>query len=421
MRLLILTSYCEPEQIAGSHLAANRNKAFVAAGIETVIYTPMPTRGISKEVRAAYKHRKTESLEHGMLTIHRFPMYGEGHNVVLRALRYMLVCTCQFFLGCFAKEARHCDVISVPSTPPIQGAMAALVKMVRHIPFVYSLQDIFPDSLVSTGIAKKGGLAWKVGRAIENFTYRHADKIIVISEDFKQNIVAKGVPEEKIEVVYNWVDEQTVVPIERKDNVLFSRYGLDPDIFYLCYAGNIGLTQNMDQLLEVMEELQQEEPDIHLVMVGEGVYKKKVSEIVTVRKLRNVHLLPFQPYEDIAYVFSLGDVGLVFSKQHVGANSLPSKTWNIMAAERPVIVSFDANELRTIVEQNHCGIFAPAGDMVAFKAAVLCLYHNRKLCQEMGRNGRQFVISRLTKERGTREYVRIIKNLMHNNIKNSDA
>ena len=413
MRLLQLTSYCAPEQISSSYLIDNRNEAFAQAGIKTIVYTPTPTRGVTEEIRQEYKRRRKETMLGGMRTIHRYPLFREGRNTVMRALRYILMCFMEFIIAIFAKDARRCSALLVFSTPPIQGAMAALVKKVRGIPFIYGLQDIFPDSLVSTGIAKKGGLAWRMGRVIENFTYRHADKIIVISEDFKQNIMAKGVKEEKIEVVYNWVDEQTVVPIERKDNVLFSRYGLDPDAFYLCYAGNIGLTQNMDGLLEVMRELQQECPDIHLVLVGDGVYINKVKEIIADHQLHNVHLLPFQPYEEIAHVFSLGDVGLVISKPGVGANSVPSKTWSIMAAGRPVIACFDANELRTIVEQNHCGIVAPAGDMSAFKAAVLRLYHDRPLCQEMGRNGRQFVKSHLSKEKRTSEYVRIVKSLMH--------
>ena len=91
---------------------------------------------------------------------------------------------------------------------------------------MYNLQDIFPDSLAGTGLAKKGGLLWKIGRVIENFTYRNADKIIVISEDFKRNIMAKGVPEEKIVVVYNWVDEEAVKHVPREENKLFDAYGL---------------------------------------------------------------------------------------------------------------------------------------------------------------------------------------------------
>lgn len=423
-KLLILTTYWDPEQTASSYLIENLNDAFVVGGIQTVVYTPTPTRSISKEVRKAYAHRRTEIQADGMRIVHRFPLYSEGRNVALRALRYLLASICQFGLALFHKDARRCDVLYAVSTPPIQGAMAALVKMVRGIPpfspfnvqctmspvpcsFVYGLQDIFPDSLVSTGIAKKGGLVWKLGRVIENFTYRHADKIIVISEGFKRNIMAKGVPEEKIEVVYNWVDQQTVVPVQRNDNILFHRYALDRSAFYLCYAGNIGMTQNMDLLLEVMEELQTEEPHIRLVLVGEGVYKQSIKEIITDRQLHNVHLLPFQPYQDIAHVFSMGDVGLVISKVRVGANSLPSKTWNIMAAARAVIANFDNDELQSIIEQNNCGIFTPAGDKTAFKKAVLSLYQDRRLCQQMGRNGRQFIMDNLTKEAGTKKYVDI--------------
>ena len=106
---------------------------------------------------------------------------------------------------------------------------------------------------------KKGGLLWKIGRIIENFTYRNSDKIIVISQDFKKNIMAKGVPEDKIVVIYNWVDQNAVVDIPRSENILFDRYGLDRSKFYITYNGNIGLTQNMDMLLEVAKALEANE------------------------------------------------------------------------------------------------------------------------------------------------------------------
>ena len=120
-------------------------------------------------------------------------------------------------------------------------------------------------------------------------------------------------------------------------------------------------------------------------------------------------LLPFQPYEDISHVFSLGDVSLVISKPGVGANSVPSKTWSIMSASRPVLANFDENELKTIIERHDCGIFTKAGDKEAFKEAILTLYGDRNLCERYGRNGRQFIMKNLTKEIGTRKYVNVIK------------
>ena len=410
MKLLFLTAYSAPELTPSSYLGDNRNKALVANGCEIIIYTPVPTRGVSDEVRSQYMHQKRhEYLAEEKTTIHRFFLIREGHNSVLRAFRYILLCVKLFLKGVFAKDAREADLLFVSSTPPIMGATASLVKKLRGIPFVYNLQDIFPDSLAGTGLAKKGGLLWKIGRVIENFTYRNADKIIVISEDFKRNIMAKGVPEEKIVVVYNWVDEEAVKHVAREDNKLFDTYGLDRSKFYITYSGNIGLTQNMDMLLEVANELETAEPEIQFVLIGEGAYKKRVQEIIAEKNICNVTLLPFQPYEDISHVFSLGDVGLVISKPGVGENSVPSKTWSILSASRPVLANFDENELKTIVAENQCGIFTKAGDKEDFRQAILGLYHDRARCEQLGRNGREFILKNLTRAVGTQKYVDVIK------------
>lgn len=431
MKLLYLTAYSYPEQAASSYLGSNRNQAFIDMGWSMVSYTPTPCRGIDTETRKKYKKIKREERLNGRLIVHRFSMFAEGKNPVLRALRYGLCVIKHFNRGVFAHDARQCDVMFIASTPPIQGAMAAMVKKCRrdHIPLVYNLQDIFPDSLAGTGLAKKGSLLWKIGRVIENFTYRNADKIVVISQDFKRNIMAKGVPEEKIVVVYNWVDQNAVVDVPREQNKLFDMYGLDRSKFYITYNGNIGLTQNMEMLCEVARELEQEGlNDINFVLTGNGAYwdtlvaklrglkeEKRVkspdgTEAIT---FGNITLLPFQPYEDISYVFSLGDVSLVISKPGVGENSVPSKTWSIMSASRPVLANFDENELKTIIADNKCGLFTKAGDKEAFKEAILKLYGDRELCKEMGKNGRQFVMDNLTKEVGTQKYVEVIRSVVN--------
>ena len=433
MKILYLSPYAG-SRVASSYLGQNRNQKFADEGFEMFTYAPTPSRGLTKEEKANYRKQKVFKYYNGHQTVRLFSMYDEGKNPVLRAMRYFLCTIKHFNRGVFAKDARQCDVMFIVSTPPIQGAMASLVKKCRrdHIPFVYNLQDIFPDSLVGTGLAKKGGLLWKIGRVIENFTYRNADKIIVISKDFKRNIMAKGVPEEKIEVIYNWVDQNAVVDVPREQNKLFDMYGLDR--FYITYNGNIGLTQNMEMLCEVARELEQEGlNDIHFVLTGNGAYwdtlvaklrglkeEKKVkapdgTEAIT---FGNITLLPFQPYEDISHVFSLGDASLVISKPGVGENSVPSKTWSIMSASRPVLANFDENELKTIIADNNCGIFTKAGDKEAFKAAIMKLYGNRDLCKEMGKNGRQFVMENLTKEVGTQKYVDVIKSVVSHTDKN---
>ena len=411
MRLLILPVYSYPETAASLYLADNRNQAFIDAGFDIIAYVPTPCRGIDKDIRKEYRKKchKHETLYGGQMVLNRFAMYAEGKNPLLRALRYSLCWVIQLWKGLWAKDI---DCIYLASTPPIQGVLGAVLKKWKKVPFVYNLQDIFPDSMVGTGLARKGGFIWKIGRVIENFTYRHADKIIVISEDFKKNIMAKGVPEEKIVVVYNWVDQNAVVDVPRNENKLFDKYNLDRSKFYIEYSGNIGLTQNMDMLLEVMEELWSSHPDINLVLVGDGAYKAQVEKSVADKRLDNVTMIPFQPYEDISQVFSLGDAGLVISKPGVGANSVPSKTWSIMSASRPVLANFDENELKDILAGNECGIFTKAGDKEAFKKSIITLYENRDLCRKYGRNGRQFVMDNLTREVGTAKYVEVIKSVV---------
>lgn len=404
MKAIFPCSYYLPETAASLYLTDNIVHACAENGVEVDLYTPTPTRSVPQGA----KWERNEQHVEGKLRIHRFHLYGEGKNPVLRAIRYFLG-ECILMHFCMWKNY---DVAFIDSTPPIQGLKMPLIKWFRNKPTVYNAQDIFPDSLVGTGLTKEGSLIWKIGRVIENITYKYADKIIVISEDFKKNIMAKGVPEEKIVVVYNWVDQNAVVDVPRSENKLFDKYNLDRSKFYIEYSGNIGLTQNMDMLLEVMEELQGSYPDINLVLVGEGAYKTQVEKIVAEKQLKNVVMLPFQPYEDISHVFSLGDAGLVISKPGVGANSVPSKTWSIMSASRPVLANFDENELKDILAGNECGIFTKAGDKEAFKESILTLYHNRDLCRKYGENGRQFVMDNLTREVGTQKYVDVIKEVV---------
>lgn len=401
MKAIFPCSYYLPETAASLYITDNIVHACADKGIEVDLYTPSPTRNVPD---GSVWEREERQMD-GKLRIHRFHLYGEGKNPMLRALRYFLG---EFILLHYCMWKKY-DVAFVDSTPPIQGLKMPLIKWLKRKPTIYNVQDIFPDSLVGTGLTHEGSLIWKIGRMVEKITYRYADKIIVISEDFKKNIMAKGVPEDKIVVIYNWVDQNKVVDVPREENKLFEIYGLDRGKFYITYNGNIGLTQNMDMLLDVAKELQEEYEDIHFVLVGNGAYLDEVKRKVADQQLENVHLLPFQPYEDISHVFSLGDASLVISKPGVGANSVPSKTWSIMSASRPVLANFDENELKSIIENNHCGIFTKAGDKDAFKESILTLYNHRELCKEYGHNGRKFVLDNLTREVGTQKYVDVIK------------
>lgn len=405
MIVLELPAYFYPESMSSAHLDDNLRQAIVDAGMGMAIYCPTPTRGITREVRKEYKNKKQEKMYDGHVTVHRFSLYGEGKNPVLRALRYTFACIKQFNMAVFAKDARSCDVMFITSTPPIKGAMAGLAKKFNHKPLVYNLQDIFPDSLAGSGLAKKGGLLWKIGRAIENFSYRNADKIIVISEDFKRNIMAKGVPEDKIAVVYNWVDETVVKPIAKEDNPLFEEFGLSREIFTVVYAGNLGNAQNISIILDGAKEL----PEVQFAVFGTGGLENEVRERIEKEGLFNVRLNPLQPYDRVSQVYSLGDVCVVSCKEGLGGSAMPSKTWTIMSCGRPVLANFDEGELKDILEKNDLGVFTHAGNVKEFVEGIKSLATDTNHCAEMGRNARQFILDNLTKEVGTKKYVDVLK------------
>lgn len=407
MKVLFLNAYFRPESVSYSHLEKGIMDALIAAGHEIAVICPVPTRGVDAAVARAYRSKKHETLENGHITVHRFWAPREGRNPLMRAFRYLW---CNIREYQIARKYRDVQVIFAASTPPTQGLLCGLVKKALKLPTVYNLQDVFPDSLVNANMTKKGSLIWKIGRKIEDFTYRSADKIIVISEGFKRNIMEKGVPEEKIVVVPNWVDTEQVYPVAREDNVLFDRYGLDRSKFYVCYSGNIGHSQNLELLLDAARTLKTELPDMRFVLIGEGAAKEELERTVQAEGIDNVIILPFQPYEEISHVFSLGDAGLIISKPGIGGSSVPSKTWSIMAAERPIIASFDEDsELAQLVREQKVGISVNAGDCQRLVDAVKQIYSDRQAAVEMGKNSRRYVKEYLDKERCTGMYVQTIR------------
>lgn len=410
MKVLSFNAYYTPEFAASLFLEEDIAEGFARAGLDNEMYVPTPSRGVSDEVREAYKSKKEEFFFDNKLRVVRYDLMKEGKNPVLRALRYFLQNYKQYRCGTHAKDI---DAIFCGSTPPTQGLMAGFVKRKlckkynKYIPFVYNLQDVFPDSLVGTGLAKKGGLLWKIGRKVEDKTYRNADKIIVISQDFKRNLLEKGVPEEKIEVVYNWVDTNKIAPVSKEKNPLYEEFAISRDDFNVLYAGNLGNAQNVMLLIDAAKRLK-EHTGIKFIIFGSGGMEQELKNEVATHHLENVKILPLQPVERVPFVYSIGDVCIVACKEGLGGSAMPSKTWSIMACESAVVANFDEGELKRIIEDNECGVFTKAGDSDAFANEILQLSKDADSCREMGKHGRQFVIENLEKEKCTKKYAEAI-------------
>ena len=401
MKILIPFSYYHPEQCAGLFVIDDMTEEAAKQGISSLITVPTPTRNVPDGAN----WERNEVLHNGKVKVHRFRMFGEGTNPVIRAFRYLLCEIVQLHYLLW----NDYDVAFIDSTPPIQGLKLPIVRLFRRNKrFVYNAQDLFPETLSGTGLAPKDGLLWKIGMWVSNVTFKYSDKIITISEDIKKSILARGIPSEKIEVVYNWVDENAVRPVDKEENPLFDKFGLSRRKFTIVYAGNLGNAQNIEIVIDGAREL----PEVQFAIFGSGGLEASIRKHITEENLVNVHLNPLQPMDKVRFVYSLGDACLVSCKESLGGSAMPSKTWSIMSCGRPVIASFDEGDLKEILENNNCGVFCHAGNLREFVTAINMLAEDRDMCNKMGNNAREYILNNLTKEVGAKKYVEILKSVL---------
>lgn len=406
MKITVLNAYFEPEITPYTHLIMDLCRDWASYGGEITVITGMASRGLDEKTRLQYLNRTDEYLAPSIHVRRIGIKTKEPTQLWARGLRYLYQTYVQY------KTARNTDtdVYFIGSTPPFLGIIGALLK--RQAPTLYTLHDIFPDSLINTGRYSEDSLIIKLGRLMEKFIYMQNDHIHTISQDFKKILVSRGVSEDKISLIYNWIDETVVVPVDRPDNLLCSRYGINPDRFIITHCGNIGLSQNLEMVVDIAAELEKDMPDVEFIFIGDGGWRENIESYLNDKGVSNVRMLPFQPYEDIAHVMSLGDASLVCSKRNVGTSSFPSKTWSIMSAARPVLVSFDINsELCGIINNSQAGLCSDAEDRKALKYNILALYNDRKRAQEMGRNGRAYIEQNLTRKAATSQYYNLLVNM----------
>ncbi len=397
MNVLAYNAYYSPENASSMYLTENIYEELAKSGCNITLYVPSPCRGVTNEVRETYKKRKNEKQHNGKLSIHRISMYREGTKTISRAIRYLLLNAAFIWKGL----KTDADVIFVQSTPPTQGAMAAIIKKIKKVPIVYNVQDVFPDSLITTNITQKGSIIWKIGRVIENFSYKNADKIIVISDSFKKNLLDKGVPDSKIMVVPNWIDCNEVVPIRREENSLFKELGVSSESFIVVYAGNFGAAQGAMVVLEAAKYLK-DSKDIHFAIFGGGSEFDKAKQFVIDNKLDNVTIDDLKPPERVSEVYSLGDIALITCKPGVGMSGMPSKTWSIMACNTPIIAAFDVDsELSAILKEANAGICVKPGDGKLLSEEILFAKKNMGC---YSKDARSFVIANASREKCVAKY-----------------
>ncbi|MEJ5224601.1 MAG: glycosyltransferase family 4 protein [Anaerolineales bacterium] len=273
-------------------------------------------------------------------------------------------------------------------------------------PAIYSVYDVYPDVGIKLGIFRHRWVIALVA-AVEKICLHNATLVRIISDSFRPALRNLGVPDEKMVMVYDWVDTDLVRPLSR-DNDFAREYGLTGK-FVIMYAGNIGLSQGLENVLAAAASLADHE-DILFVFVGDGANRERLVAESERLQLRNVRFIPFQPRERLPQVLASADVSLVSLQHGIGHGSLPSKTYSILASGRPVIASVDEDsEPWKLIRLAEAGVCIQPEDPAALAQAILHLRADPALCEQLGRNGRAWAEKVHSPQAGAREIEKLLQ------------
>lgn len=251
-----------------------------------------------------------------------------------------------------------------------------VMHMLKHrlpgVPVTYNVQDIFPDNAGFSGSLKKGSLPYKVLAKIQKYAYKKADHVITISEDMRDQLIADGVSAEKTEVIYNWSYRDTPYRAEEMDCTV-ARSLFPAEKFNVVYAGNIGVMQNVDILLQTAASMKEEE-NVVFHILGDGAYKEKLQQFAQQMELSNVLFHPMQSSELAPSLYVTADVNVIPLVKEIYRTALPSKTATCLACGKPVIFCIGKEAKFAQLAEKEAGcVCLDSDDPLALKEAILKL------------------------------------------------
>ena len=312
------------------------------------------------------------------------------------------------FVGGFTVKEKP-NVIIALTDPPVLGLLGYFFSKWYKAKFVYSCKDIYPDIGIVTGKLKNPFINWLL-KKINYFSFQSSAKVICLGEDMKKTIIKKGVNENKIEVIHDWADTDMLCPVPPSKNPFRIKHNMQ-NYFTLMYSGNIGLSQELDKLIDVAERLK-ENKKIRFFLIGEGADKKRLQKLVLDKILENVIFLPYQPYEELKYSLSASDIHMITLQKGLAGLVVPSKIYGVMACGKPFIALIDEeSEIGNIVKQFNCGVVIPPGDIRNMIGAIKQVFDHPEMLVEMGVQGRKVAEKYFDREISSKKFESVISTL----------
>lgn len=406
MRILILTQWFDPEPTFKGLLFA---KELIRLGHEVEVLTGFPNYPGGK-IYEGYKIKLFQRESIDGITVFRVPLYpSHDNNAIKRIVNYISFALSASLMGFFL--VKRPDVIYVYHPPATIGLPALFLHLLYRVPFVYDIQDLWPDTLAATGMVGNCTALWLVDKWCR-FIYSQAAKIVVLSPGFREILVKRGVYGHKIEVIYNWCEDDKIKSTDR-DEAMAHELGMAGQ-FNVVFAGTMGKAQALDAVLDAASLLRDKLPKIQFVFVGGGIDVNRLKEKAIEQGLRNVCFLTRRPPSEIGNVLSLADVLLVHLRDDpLFRVTIPSKTQAYMAVGRPILMGV-RGDAAALVEEAGAGITCTSGDSHSIAGGVEKLFKMpREELERMGSNGKKFYERELSLHIGAQRFEKIFQSVVN--------
>jgi colanic acid biosynthesis glycosyl transferase WcaI len=382
MKILFMAQCYAPEDVSAAVLITELAADLAGRGHQVTIVTGAPNYPQGRVFKGYQNLPYLVEMLDGVRVIRTWSFISPSKRVLPRLLHYGTYSATAFYGGLFARRP---DVIVSYSPPLPLGLSACLLSKIFRVPWVLQIEDLFPDAAIAAGVMTDK-LLINFFFAIEKFLYRNAQYISVISKSFQQNLLAKGIENSKIEIIPTWADPDEIQPMV-KHNGFREIHGLE-EKFVVLYAGNIGHTSCLEDVLLAAEMLQGEE-NIQFVIVGEGVKKESLVSEKQTKQLTNTLFLPFQPRKLFPEMLAAADISLVTLNAGAAISSMPSKIFNLMASARPILaIAPPESEIVQIVMEANCGWSVPPESPEKLAEVIMQLKDRESILIQKGQNGR---------------------------------
>lgn len=368
MRILLLNEYFPPDTSATAYMAAAVVDA-LAEGHSVTVLCGRPSYDPS-ERHAFYLLRReprgSAVVERvGSTTFPRFRMVRRVCNylsyVALAIPRALLVRT---------------DLVIAMTDPPFAGIVGAFVAWLKRKPFVYNIRDLYPEMALAGGIVRPS-LGVKIWERLHRWALGRASRVIVLGEDTRERIIAKGIDPARVVVVRDGALATPPVAVQDHPVIHEIRSGFP---FVVLHAGNLGFYGAWETVIKAARMLDHEA--VGFVFVGEGALRAQVE--ASAKGAGNIRFLPFRPADEVPYVLAAGDLHLVTIKRGLEGIVVPSKLFSTLAAGRPILaLAPEGSDTARVVRRLGCGVVVDPDDPTAVAAVVQELAHDRERLARM--------------------------------------